>query len=173
MTAWVKIQNQTFLTSKYKLKSMEGYRKNVAMVVLNDKQNILICRRKGTENWQFPQGGIDENELIEEAMYRELYEEVGLKKNDVSIVGKTNREIRYDIPKTIRSRVLGGKFKGQLQTWFLLRLEEKSSSINLDHDPSPEFDRFDWVSYWFPLSKIVDFKREAYREALYELRKFL
>ena len=79
---------------------MEGYRKNVAMVVLNDKQDILICRRKGTENWQFPQGGIDENELIEDAMYRELYEEVGLKKEDVSIVGKTNREIKYDIPKT-------------------------------------------------------------------------
>ena len=64
---------------------MEGYRKNVAMVVLNDKQDVLICRRKGTENWQFPQGGIDENELIEDAMYRELYEEVGLKKEDVSI----------------------------------------------------------------------------------------
>ena len=68
---------------------------------------------------------------------------------------------------------LGGKYKGQLQTWFLLRLEEKNSSINLDHDPSPEFDKFDWVSYWFPLSKIVDFKKEAYREALNELRKFL
>ena len=98
---------------------MEGYRKNVAMVVLNDKQEVLICKRKGTENWQFPQGGIDENEFIEDAMYRELYEEVGLKKKDVSIVGKTNHEIRYDIPKTIRSRVLGGKFKGQLQTWYL------------------------------------------------------
>ena len=46
---------------------MEGYRKNVAMVVLNDKQDVLICRRKGTENWQFPQGGIDDNELIEDA----------------------------------------------------------------------------------------------------------
>ena len=55
---------------------MEGYRKNVAMVVMNDNRQVLICRRKGTENWQFPQGGIDNNELLEEAMYRELYEEV-------------------------------------------------------------------------------------------------
>ena len=65
---------------------MEGYRKNVAMVVFNDKQEVLICKRKGTENWQFPQGGIDGNEFIEDAMYRELYEEVGLKKKDVSII---------------------------------------------------------------------------------------
>ena len=61
---------------------MEGYRKNVAMVVMNNNRQVLICRRKGTENWQFPQGGIDNNELLEEAMYRELYEEVGLKRFD-------------------------------------------------------------------------------------------
>ena len=134
---------------------------------------FLFVEEKEQKIGSFRKVELTKNELIEDAMYRELYEEVGLKKEDVSIVGKTNREIKYDIPKTIRSRVLGGKYKGQLQTWFLLRLEDKNSSINLDHDPSPEFDKFDWVSYWFPLSKIVDFKKEAYREALNELRKFL
>ena len=73
MTVWVKTQNQIFLISKFNPKLMEGYRKNVAMVVLNDKQDILICRRKGTENWQFPQGGIDENELIEDAIWMTRY----------------------------------------------------------------------------------------------------
>ena len=109
----------------------KGYRLNVGIIVANSDGKLLYCKRKKSNNWQFPQGGIDGNEFIEDAMYRELYEEVGLKKKDVSIVGKTNHEIRYDIPKTIRSRVLGGKFKGQLQTWYLLRLENKSSSINL------------------------------------------
>ena len=93
---------------------MQGYRKNVAMVVLNKNNQVLLCRRKGTENWQFPQGGIDQNELCEDAMYRELYEEVGLKSSEVEILGKTKEEIKYDIPITIRSRVLGGKYKGQI-----------------------------------------------------------
>ena len=152
---------------------MEGYRKNVAMVVMNNNGQVLICRRKGTENWQFPQGGIDNNELLEEAMYRELYEEVGLKRFDVSITGKTKHAIKYDIPSSIRSKVLGGKFKGQLQTWFLLKIKDDNYSINLNCDDFPEFDMFDWVSYWYPMSKIVEFKKEAYREALKELRNFI
>ena len=143
------------------------------MVVMNNNRQVLICRRKGTENWQFPQGGIDNNELLEEAMYRELYEEVGLKRFDVSIFGKTKHAIKYDIPPSIRSKVLGGKFKGQLQTWFLLKIKDDNYSINLNCDDFPEFDMFDWVSYWYPMSKIVEFKKEAYREALKELRNFI
>ena len=143
------------------------------MVVMNNNGQVLICRRKGTENWQFPQGGIDNNELLEEAMYRELYEEVGLKRFDVSIIGKTNHAIKYDIPSSIRSKVLGGKFKGQLQTWFLLKIKDDNYSINLNCDDFPEFDMFDWVSYWYPMTKIVEFKKEAYREALIELRNFI
>jgi len=156
-----------------KFEKMEGYRKNVAMVVMNNHRQVLICRRKGTENWQFPQGGIDKDELLEEAMYRELYEEVGLEKSDVSIIGKTKRAIKYDIPSSMRSKVLGGKFKGQLQTWYLLKVRDDNCSINLYCDASPEFDMFDWVSYWYPISKIVEFKKEAYREALKELREFV
>ena len=143
------------------------------MVVMNNNRQVLICRRKGTENWQFPQGGIDNNELLEEAMYRELYEEVGLKRFDVSIIGKTKHAIKYDIPPSIRSKVLGGKFKGQLQTWFLLKIKDDNYSISLNCDDFPEFDMFDWVSYWYPMSKIVEFKKEAYREALKELRNFI
>ena len=152
---------------------MEGYRKNVAMVVMNNNRQVLICRRKGTENWQFPQGGIDNNELLEEAMSSDLYEEVGLKRFDVSIIWKTKHAIKYDIPSSIRSKVLGGKFKGQLQTWFLLKIKDDNYSINLNCDDFPEFDMFDWVSYWYPMTKIVEFKKEAYREALKELRNFI
>ena len=105
--------------------------------------------------------------------YRELYEEVGLKSSEVEILGKTKEEIKYDIPITIRSRVLGGKYKGQLQTWFLLKLKGEDCSIDLSKDVSPEFDKFDWVSFWFPLTKIIHFKKEAYRSALKELRELL
>ena len=84
---------------------MQGYRKNVAMVVLNKNNQVLLCRRKGTENWQFPQGGIDENELCEDAMYRELYEEVGLKSTEVEILGKTREEIKEYINQTVDAAI--------------------------------------------------------------------
>jgi len=148
----------------------EGYRPNVAMVVINSMNKVLICRRKNTKTWQFPQGGIDNGEEIKKAMYRELSEEVGLSKDDVSLVGESEDTITYDIPKTIRSKVLGGKFKGQEQKWFLLKLKKDNSEIKLDNETFPEFDKYEWVSFWQPLNRIVDFKREAYREALSELR---
>ena len=148
----------------------EGYRPNVAMVVINSMSKVLICRRKNTRTWQFPQGGIDNGEDIKKAMYRELSEEVGLSKADVSLVGESEGTITYEIPKTIRSKVLGGKFKGQEQKWFLLKLKKDNSEIKLDNEAFPEFDKYEWVSFWQPLNRIVDFKREAYREALSELR---
>jgi|TARA_A100001011_G_scaffold128667_1_gene135678 putative (di)nucleoside polyphosphate hydrolase len=148
----------------------EGYRPNVAMVVINSMNKVLICRRKNTRTWQFPQGGIDNGEDIKKAMYRELSEEVGLSKADVSLVGESEGTITYEIPKTIRSKVLGGKFKGQEQKWFLLKLKKDNSEIKLDNEAFPEFDKYEWVSFWQPLNRIVDFKREAYREALSELR---
>ena len=148
----------------------EGYRPNVAMVVINSMNKVLICRRKNTRTWQFPQGGIDNGEDIKKAMYRELSEEVGLSKDDVSLVGESEGTITYDIPKTIRSKVLGGKFKGQEQKWFLLKLNKDNCEIKLDNEAFPEFDKYEWVSFWQPLNRIVDFKRESYRKALSELR---
>jgi putative (di)nucleoside polyphosphate hydrolase len=150
--------------------SKEGYRPNVAMVVLNSKNKVLICRRTNTKTWQFPQGGVDNNENLEKAMYRELLEEVGLRKDDVQYIGESDDTIIYDIPKTIRSNVLGGKFKGQEQKWFLLRIKNDDHEIRLDYEAFPEFDTFEWVSFWQPIDRIVDFKREAYRKALSELR---
>lgn len=150
--------------------SKEGYRPNVAMVVLNSKNKVLICRRTNTKTWQFPQGGVDNNENLEKAMYRELLEEVGLRKDDVQYIGESDDTIIYDIPKTIRSNVLGGKFKGQEQKWFLLKIKNDDHEIRLDYEAFPEFDTFEWVSFWQPIDRIVDFKREAYRKALSELR---
>ena len=140
------------------------------MVVINSTNKVLICRRKNTRTWQFPQGGIDNGEVIKKAMYRELSEEVGLSEDDVSLVGESEGTITYDIPKTIRSKVLGGKFKGQEQKWFLLKLNKDNCEIKLDNEAFPEFDKYEWASFWQPLNRIVDFKREAYREALNELR---
>ena len=150
------------------LKIKTGYRLNVAMIVLNKDNKVLFCKRRNTENWQFPQGGVDENENIESAMFRELNEEVGLEKDNVEIKAVSQNLIYYDIPKNIRSRVLGGKFRGQAQKYFLLKLI--SGDVDLNIENTPEFDKHIWVPFWYPLNQVVDFKKEAYRSALIELK---
>ena len=150
------------------LKIKTGYRLNVAMIVLNKDNKVLFCKRRKTENWQFPQGGVDENENIESAMFRELNEEVGLEKDNVEIKAVSQNLIYYDIPKNIRSRVLGGKFRGQAQKYFLLKLI--SGDVDLNIENTPEFDKHSWVPFWYPLNQVVDFKKEAYRSALIELK---
>ena len=150
------------------LKIKTGYRLNVAMIVLNKHNKVLFCKRRNTQNWQFPQGGVDENENIESAMFRELNEEVGLEKDNVEIKAVSQNFIYYDIPKNIRSRVLGGKFKGQAQKYFLLKLI--SGDVDLNIENTPEFDKYNWVPFWYPLNQVVDFKKEAYRSALIELK---
>jgi putative (di)nucleoside polyphosphate hydrolase len=138
------------------------------MIVLNKENKSLFCKRRNTDNWQFPQGGVDEDETIESAMFRELNEEVGLNEENVEIKAVTQNLIYYDIPKNIRSRVLGGKFKGQAQKYFLLKLI--SGEIDLNKENIPEFDKYTWVPFWYPLNQVVDFKKEAYRNALIEFK---
>ena len=111
---------------------------------------------------------MDEDENIETAMFRELNEEVGREENNVEITAVSKNLIYYDIPKNIRSRVLGGKFKGQAQKYFLLKLI--SGDIDLNKENTPEFDQYSWVPFWFPLNQVVDFKKEAYRSALIDFR---
>ena len=101
-------------------------------------------------------------------MFRELYEEVGLGKDYINIVAISKEWITYDIPTSIRSYVLGGKFKGQIQKWYFVDLVSPKEKIDLNQDPKPEFDKYEWVTYWYPLGKIIDFKKEAYRKVLTE-----
>ncbi len=145
-----------------------GYRLNVAMIVLNQENKVLFCKRKNTSNWQFPQGGVDDDEDLTKAMYRELNEEVGLDFDQVKIKSESKNLIYYDIPSNLRSRVLGGKYKGQAQKYYLLH--HISGEIDLNKEHHPEFDEFNWVPFWYPLGQVVDFKKEAYRKALIEFK---
>ena len=151
----------------------EGYRPNVGIVILNDSNKVLWAKRVAEDAWQFPQGGIDEGESLEEAMYRELMEEVGLSQDHVEIIGKTKNWLRYDVPKHWVRRDGSARYKGQKQIWFLLKFIGKDSDILLTNSAKPEFDSWRWDNYWSPLSQVIDFKREVYEKALTELSVFL
>ncbi len=176
-----------------------GFRPNVCTVIQNDAGQVLWARRVGGRDaWQFPQGGIHAGEGAKEAMYRELFEEVGLEPEGVEIVASTSGWLRYRLPRYMRQRGSNRatprrhdkgraraasaarpaegstvRFLGQKQKWFLLRLLAGDDAVRTDRTPKPEFDHWRWVSYWYPLSEVVAFKRDVYRRALTELAPML
>jgi putative (di)nucleoside polyphosphate hydrolase len=149
----------------------EGFRANVAIILVNGQGQSLWFKRVGQEAWQFPQGGMKAGETVEQAMYRELEEEVGLTASDVSVVASTKGWLRYRLPKKLVRYDSEPVCIGQKQKWFLLQLTTPESAINLERHNSPEFDRWQWVSYWYPLEQVVSFKKEVYRRALKELTR--
>ena len=139
-------------------------------MVANDQGQLLWARRVGGRNaWQFPQGGINEKETPEEALYRELEEEIGLTEASVEILGATRGWLRYRLPKRFVRKGQTPVCIGQKQKWFLLRMLAQDSAVRLDANDKPEFDHWRWVSYWYPLNQVIPFKREVYRRAMKEL----
>ena len=151
----------------------DGYRPNVAIVLVNSRNQVFWGKRIKEHAWQFPQGGIKAGETPEEAMYRELNEETGLAPQHVRILGRTRDWLHYNVPNHWVKREWRGTYKGQKQIWFLLRLVGRDCDISLRASGHPEFDAWRWHDYWVPLEAVIDFKREAYRLALEQLAEFL
>jgi len=148
----------------------DGFRPNVGIIICNGDGKVFWARRVGGKDaWQFPQGGIDAGESPEQALFRELYEEVGLRAHQVEVLGQTDRWLRYHLPRQYWRKGPGPRCVGQKQKWFLLRLRVPDSAIQLDAHGSPEFDHWEWVDYWHPVDRVIHFKREVYRLAMQEL----
>lgn len=157
-----------------RLVDADGYRPNVGIVVANGRAEVLWARRVGGRDaWQFPQGGILDSETPEEALYRELYEEVGLEPDAVKLVARTRGWLRYRLPERLRRRDSSPSFVGQKQKWFLLRMLGDDGDVRVSHTGKPEFDAWRWVSYWYPVGQVVAFKQQVYRRALKELAPHL
>jgi len=146
----------------------EGFRANVGIIICNKIGQVFWARRYGQHSWQFPQGGIDQGETAEQAMYRELHEEVGLLEKDVSIVGVTRNWLRYKLPKRLVRKGSSPVCIGQKQKWFLLTLKCDEKDVDLLQSGHPEFDDWRWVSYWYPIRNVVSFKRDVYRKVVKE-----
>lgn len=151
----------------------EGFRHGVGIILVNPKRQVFLAKRIGKLAWQFPQGGMKEEETPEQAMFRELREEVGLHEQDVKVLTSTRRWLRYKLPKRLVRYYSKPLCIGQKQKWFLLRLENKDAKIDLTMTDSPEFDSWAWVSYWYPLRQVVGFKRRVYQLAMKEFSRIV
>jgi putative (di)nucleoside polyphosphate hydrolase len=148
------------------MQKKKRYRPNVAAVILSSKYpekcEFFVAHRSDIKNaWQFPQGGIDEGETPEEALKRELLEEIGC--NNVEILGEYPEWITYDFPKVARGKCY--PFDGQTQKYFLVRLKE-DDKIDLHAYEIPEFEEYEFVAYDELFKKVTYFKRKVYRKVI-------
>ena len=151
----------------------EGFRPNVGIILLNANNEVWWGKRVREHSWQFPQGGIKYGESPEQAMFRELEEETGLRPEHVKVIGRTRDWLRYEVPDHFIKREIRGHYRGQKQIWFLLRMIGRDCDVNLRASNHPEFDAWRWHDYWVPLDVVIEFKRGVYQMALRELSRFL
>ncbi len=147
----------------------DGFRPNVGIILVNGRNEVFWGKRVREHSWQFPQGGIKRGETPEQAMYRELHEEVGLMPDHVRIIARTRDWLRYEVPDHWVRREWRGHYRGQKQIWFLLRMVGRDTDVSLRASAHPEFDAWRWHEYWVPLEAVIEFKRDVYRQALDEL----
>ena len=142
------------------------YRKCVGMMILNQDNDILIGRRidQPSGYWQMPQGGIDENENPQEAVWREMMEEIGT--NKAKLIYESSQWLSYKIPEEIlKTLPWGNIYIGQTQKWFVFRFTGKNIDINVGTE-NPEFSEWKWSDHNALTDNVVPFKKDLYKKIL-------
>ena len=144
----------------------KNYRKGVGIIIVNGHSQFFLGKRIGANAWQFPQGGIDEGETPEDALYRELFEETGLKRDKVEILDKSKKWLVYHIPHVFqRSKK---RYDGAMQKWFLLKIIGDDSDIDLNATGHAEFDAWKWGDEKTAIKSVIKFKKRVYQSILNE-----
>ena len=148
------------------------FRIGVGIVVLNNKNQVFVGKRKDNpgNNWQMPQGGIDEGEDFISAMKRELMEETSIK--NIKILKELEHLYQYDLPKNLVGIIWKGKFRGQKQKWFITRFLGEDTEINLK-TKHPEFIEWKWIEPEKLPELIVYFKKEIYLSLVKEIKSLI
>ncbi|MEO6361485.1 MAG: RNA pyrophosphohydrolase [Sphingomicrobium sp.] len=150
------------------------YRRGVGVMLINAERKVWVGRRidNTDEAWQMPQGGIDKGEEPWATALRELEEETGIVPDLVAKIAQCPERLRYDLPEEIRDRLWGGKWRGQIQDWFLCRFLGTDADVNIATDHA-EFNDWKWVEPQRLPALIVPFKRDLYRHLLRVFGAFL
>ncbi len=148
------------------------YRLSVGITLFNQENKVFVGERIDSPgSWQMPQGGIDEGETIEQALFREMMEEIGTDKADILKIHDT--PLYYDFPSHLQRKLFSGAYKGQEQTWIALRFTGTDEDISISSYRYQEFQAWQWVDLDDILNLIVPFKRDTYAEVIESFKELL
>jgi putative (di)nucleoside polyphosphate hydrolase len=151
-----------------------SYRPCAGIMLVNRDGKVFVGQRLDAvvEAWQMPQGGIDPGEAARDAALRELGEETGVAPHLVEIIAQSAGEHFYDLPPELMGILWNGKYRGQSQTWFLMRFLGCDADVNIATE-TQEFRDWQWASVDTLVDLIVPFKRELYANVIAEFRPHL
>ena len=147
-------------------------RSGVGIVLLNKKNKVFVAKRIDNPKnfWQMPQGGVDKKENYYQAALRELKEETSIV--SVELIKKINKKLTYILPENLIGIIWKGKFKGQIQKWFIMRFVGNESEINIK-TKKPEFLDWKWINVEDLPKVAVKFKLDVYKNLKDEVEKIL
>lgn len=146
-------------------------RPNVSIILINKLHQVLLGERFGQPNiWQFPQGGVEENSSLEENVYREIQEEIGLTKKEVKIIKKL--DLVNDYEWSVTPDFYKGKYRGQSQTFWLVKVLDDTSKFILDNTHQ-EFGQVKWTDINSVLDIVEPARKSGYQKAIIELQAYL
>jgi putative (di)nucleoside polyphosphate hydrolase len=142
----------------------------VGIAVLNSQNKVFVGKRKDNpiDKWQMPQGGVDSNETLLQAMKRELSEETSI--TTIEVLKEFDQWLEYELPDKLVGTIWKGKYRGQKQKWFVVKFLGDDSEININ-TKNPEFIEWKWVDINLLPNIIVLFKKHIYEKVLVELKK--
>ncbi len=145
-------------------------RTGVGIAVLNSQNKVFVGKRKDNpiDKWQMPQGGVDTNETLLQAMKRELSEETSI--TTIEVLKEFDQWLEYELPDKLVGKIWKGKYRGQKQKWFVVKFLGDDSEININ-TKNPEFIEWKWVDINLLPNIIVLFKKHIYEKVLVELKK--
>ena len=147
-------------------------RNGVGIIVLNKENKVFVAKRIDNPKnfWQMPQGGVDKGEDFLTAAYRELEEETSIKK--VKLIKEIDGTLTYELPDHLLGIIWKGKYKGQVQKWFLMRFLGNDEEINIKTN-NPEFLEWKWIDLNLLTEVVVDFKLHVYKELKEKIKKII
>jgi len=152
------------------------YRPCVGVMLVNESGKVFVGKRIDNQEgdaWQMPQGGMDDGEDVIEAGLRELAEETGVTAELATLIARSQEELLYDLPPELLGKLWRGRFRGQRQSWLLMRFTGTDEQIDLEAHEPPEFCAWKWVDPEQLPDLIVPFKKRVYRAVLDEFRELI
>jgi len=145
------------------------FRVGAGAVILNESGLVFATERKGIPGaWQLPQGGLDHNEEPLQAVYRELFEETGIKKDDLELIEYYPEPLAYELPAELRKSKTG---RGQVQYWFLFR--HKGDENTIDLKSGVEASSWQWMPFGKLVDTVAEFRKPVYEKLYHRLHGYL